>query len=86
MQSTLTQKTDAGRKSGSLNLFVPSLDGTPAQQPYARFKVCRGFIDDLNRLLPIRVRIELEGRIASGSEAGEIHSPQGLYRWEFQPG
>jgi hypothetical protein len=85
METTLERKTEVHRKTGALNLFAPSLDGSPAQQPYARFKVCRGFIDDLNRLLPIRVRIELETRIAGGTGSGEIQSPQGLYRWEFQP-
>jgi hypothetical protein len=85
MESTLDKKTEAQRKSGSLNLFAPSFDGMPDPQPYVRFKVCRGFIDDLNRMLPIRVRIEMETRIASGSSGGEIRSPQGLYRWEFRP-
>ena len=74
----LTQK-----KSGQLSLFAPAPAGHPSQ-PYARFKVCRGFIDDLNRLLPIRVRIELEGRVAAGEAAGEIHAPQGVFRWEFR--
>lgn len=86
MQSASLQNPSEvhAKKSGLLNFSVPSPEGEP--QPYARFRVCRGFIDDLNRMLPIRVRIQLEADICAGLCAGEIRGPQGFYRWDFTAG
>ncbi len=52
------------------------------EPPYARFRLCRGFIDDLNRILPIRLRIQLESELANGRKRGKV---EGLlrFRWEF---
>jgi hypothetical protein len=51
--------------------------------PYARFRFCRGFIDDLNLILPIRVRIRLETEIAKGRIRGQVEGPALRFRWEF---
>ncbi|MDB5103225.1 MAG: hypothetical protein JWP91_914 [Fibrobacteres bacterium] len=75
------------RKSGTLRLFPP---GEPVQEAlpadpaaYALFRMCRGFIDDLNRMLPIRTRIHLEGEIAHGRSQGKVDGPKASFRWEF---
>jgi hypothetical protein len=81
---TLPKKNALYRKSGSVSLFIS--DGSPqgfAAQPYSRFRICRGFIDDLNRLLPIRMRIHLEVEIGRGRSDGLVESPQLRFRWEF---
>ncbi len=51
--------------------------------PYVRFRLCRGFIDDLNRVLPIRVRIQLEGELAKGSTRGQVEGGSLRFQWEF---
>jgi hypothetical protein len=53
------------------------------QPPYIRFRLCRGFIDDLNRVLPIRVRIQLEGELAKGRKRGTFEGPVLRFRWDF---
>jgi hypothetical protein len=65
----------SGTESG-----VPAARGVP---PYARFRLCRGFIDDLNRILPIRMRIQLESDLANGRTRGQVEGPLLRFRWEF---
>lgn len=80
----------AGRRTGTLSLFQAkaTADGVNAQAeptgaPYARLRLCRGFLDDLNRILPIRARIRLEGELAQGLVRGEMEAPI-RFRWEFE--
>ena len=81
------------RRSGTLKLFLTApgepVSPTPAPVPaYALFRLCRGFLDDLNRVLPIRMRIQLETEIAKGRDRGRIEgagSGTG-FRWEFTAG
>ena len=83
--SPLPPRPAPSRKSGTLNLFPAPETGiaaAPADVPYARFRLCRGFIDDLNRILPIRARIRLEGELAQGLMRGELEAPI-RFRWEF---
>ena len=63
----------------------PAVPPRSARQepPYARFRLCRGFIDDLNRILPIRLRIQLEGELAEGRARGQVDGPSLRFRWEF---
>jgi hypothetical protein len=83
---SLPKKNALFRKSGSVSLFVSDGPDGFLNQPYTRFKICRGFIDDLNRLLPIRVRILLEIEIGRGRTGGEVDGTQLRFRWEFQEG
>jgi hypothetical protein len=53
------------------------------ESAYARFRLCRGFIDDLNRILPIRLRIQLEGELAEGRTRGKVEGASLRFRWEF---
>lgn len=82
MQNHALERKAANRKTGNLTLFGPSSDPS---QPHGRFKVTRGFIDDLNRVLPIRLRIQLEGEIGKGGLTGRFQTGQVGYSWEFQP-
>jgi hypothetical protein len=82
--TVLAIRTLIQKKNGVLGLFVPAAGGQ-APQPYSMFRVCRGFIDDLNHLLPIRARITIEGRIAAGETSGEVQTPTNLVRWEVRP-
>jgi hypothetical protein len=61
---------------------APAAPARPAP-PYARFRFCRGFIDDLNRILPIRLRIRLEGEVSKGRTRGQVDGPGLRFRWEF---
>ncbi len=82
---TLLKKNDLFRKTGSVNIFISN---GPAEDistnPFTRFKVTRGFIDDLNRLLPLRMRIHIEVEIGRGKQSGEAENSQTHIRWEFQ--
>lgn len=66
-----------------------SMEGNPVARPvrpvppYARFRFCRGFIDDLNRILPIRIRIRLEAEVFKGRTRGQVEGPALRFRWEF---
>lgn len=79
------------RFSGTLNLYHmarmedvgPSGPQARPQAPYVRFRLCRGYIDDLNRVLPIRVRIQLEGEIGKGGRRGQVEGGVMRFRWEF---
>lgn len=77
-------KKSQPRKSGTLGLFLTdnpvAADLTTA---YARFRVCRGFIDDLNSILPIRLRIRLESELLKGGMRGQVDGPVHKFRWEF---
>ena len=91
MQNSLTlgkavRKKETHRKSGTLSLF--SLESQPDAPPstYARFRVCRGFIDDLNRILPIRLRIQLEAEVEKGHAAGQVGGSTLRFRWEYLEG
>ena len=59
------------------------MEDTRLQLPYVRFRLCRGFIDDLNRVLPIRVRIQMEGEIVKGRRRGQVEAGAMRFRWEF---
>lgn len=83
MENALLERKAGLRKSGILSLFLAATTSGPAD-PYGRFRVTRGFIDDLNRVLPIRLRIQLEGEIARGGLTGVFQAGQVKYRWEFQ--
>ena len=80
----------AERRSGTLHLFQSDVateaEGTAPSglhgAPFARLRLCRGFLDDLNRILPIRARIRLEGELAQGLVRGEMDAPI-RFRWEF---
>lgn len=84
----------SGRFTGTLSLFQmdhmdrgeeagpSSLQARP-QASYVRFRLCRGYIDDLNRVLPIRVRIQLEGEIGKGGRRGRVEGGAMRFRWEF---
>jgi hypothetical protein len=77
------QGTPEGPVSGApADAAAPEARSRP-QPPYARFRLCRGFIDDLNRLLPIRLRIQLEGEISNGRQRGRVEGPSLRFRWEF---
>ncbi|GEM_PF-6151626 len=76
-------KTALFRKTGTVSLYISGGPDGSLNLPYTRFKICRGFIDDLNRLLPIRLRIHLEIAIGRGKIGGEAESPQQTFRWEF---
>lgn len=84
MSNALLERQVAGRKTGILSLFFVPGTGTGSGEPYGRFRVTRGFIDDLNRVLPIRLRIQLEGDIAKGGLTGGFQAGTVAYRWEFQ--
>lgn len=80
------------RRSGTLKLYLTApgdpAEGDPAAPPYARFRLTRGFLDDLARVLPIRMRIRLEREIANGRDRGRME-PAGSgtgFRWEFTAG
>ncbi|MDB5047607.1 MAG: hypothetical protein JWO30_678 [Fibrobacteres bacterium] len=83
-------KTESTRKSGILSLFLLEepipVQGEPVSMTpaYARFRLCRGFIDDLTRILPIRLRIQLEGDLANGATSGQVDGPPMRFRWEFR--
>lgn len=85
----MTQKSlsphprETDRKSGTLNLFLLKDPEAVSEPPYARFRLCRGFIDDLNRILPIRLRIQLEGELAEGKSKGRMETPSLRFHWEF---
>ena len=83
-------QTLSTRRSGSLTVYREDPPEAPAgpREPYARFRVCRGFLDDLNHILPIRMRIRIESEIAQGSAAGHAEGPGAGpgFRWEFVPG
>ena len=81
--STLDNKPEIRKKSGSINLFSPGQN--PHGGPYAYFKVCRGYIDDINGFLSIRLRIRLETQIAEGVERGELEVANAPFHWEFRP-
>lgn len=85
MENVSVVRKAAQRKTGTLSLLVPPTHSTGPAQPYGRFKVTRGFIDDLNRVLPIRLRIQLEGEIDRGGLTGSFQAGAVKYRWEFQP-
>lgn len=92
-KQTATGSLDASgrRRSGTLTLFLIA-PGDPPDAPaapaYARFRLCRGFLDDLNRDLPIRMRIQLETEIAKGRDRGRMESAGtgAGFRWEFAAG
>lgn len=85
MENTLLDRKEGLRKSGTLTLYVLAADPAAGpSEPYGRFRVTRGFIDDLNRVLPIRLRIQLEGDIARGGLTGSFQAGTVRYRWEFQ--
>ncbi len=79
------------RFSGTLSLYHmdrmeeagPSSPQARPQAPYVRFRLCRGYIDDLNRVLSIRVRIQLEGEIGKGGRRGQVEGGAMRFRWEF---
>lgn len=87
------QGAAAMRRSGTLKLYLIA-PGEPVSPPpaagpaYARFRLCRGFLDDLNRILPIRMRIQLEAEIAKGRDRGRIEGAGAAtgFRWEFTAG
>ena len=84
MQNAILDRKPEIRKSGTLSLFLaPEATGLSGEI-YGRFGVCRGFIDDLNRVLPIRLRIQLEGDIAKGGLTGSFRAGDVRYQWEFQ--
>lgn len=85
MQNAILERKPAVRKSGNLTLFLAPETQSGTADTYGRFKVCRGFIDDLNRVLPIRLRIQLEGEISKGGLTGGFQAGQVRYRWEFHP-
>jgi hypothetical protein len=85
MENVILDRKAAARNSGILSLSIPPKTPSGPSQPYGRFKVTRGFIDDLNRVLPIRLRIQLEGEIARGGLTGGFQAGQVRYGWEFQP-
>lgn len=80
----LPAKSPGRRSSGTLGLFhIEDAPQARPQVPYIRFRLCRGFIDDLNRVLPIRVRIQLEGEIVKGGRRGQVEGGAMRFRWEF---
>ena len=85
MDNAILDRKAAARKSGILCLSIPPKAPSGPSQPYGRFKVTRGFIDDLNRILPIRLRIQLEGEIARGGLTGGFQAGDVRYAWEFHP-
>ncbi len=91
MSQTPISTESASRRSGTLNLYLTepgdphsegekTLTDTP---PYARFRMTRGFLDDLNRMLPIRLRIQLETEINKGRNRGRIEGKGPAFHWEF---
>ena len=85
MENAILDRKAGLRKSGILTLFSLASDPAPGpSEPYGRFRVTRGFIDDLNRVLPIRLRIQLEGEIARGGLTGAFQAGPVKSRWEFQ--
>jgi hypothetical protein len=84
MENALLDRKPVSRQTGTLSLFHAPESQTTAADPYGRFRVCRGFIDDLNRVLPIRLRIQLEGDISKGALTGGFQAGTVRYRWEFQ--
>jgi hypothetical protein len=84
MQNAILDRKAALRKTGTLSLFLAPEAAGPSGDSYGRFRVCRGFIDDLNRVLPIRLRIQLEGDISKGGLTGTFRAGEVKYRWEFQ--
>lgn len=83
MPNASLERNAAVRKSGNLSLFLAPDAAGPAGEAYGRFRVCRGFIDDLNRVLPIRLRIQLEGEISKGGLTGSFRAGDVRYQWEF---
>lgn len=82
--SPSSSKSQPRKSSGTLCLYRPEEAGNPRPlTPYVRFRLCRGFIDDLNRVLPIRVRIQLEGELSKGRMRGEVEGGSLRFRWEF---
>jgi hypothetical protein len=75
------------RKTGSLSLFLLDTEASEEGNLYARLRLCRGFLDDLNRILPIRMRIRIESDIADGRSAGRMDAAGDgrALRWEFLP-
>jgi hypothetical protein len=74
------------RRTGTLSLFLVDPSGPPdRREAYARLRLCRGFLDDLNRLLPIRMRIRIETEIAQGRTGGRMEAPGPgpAFAWEF---
>ena len=84
MPNAILERNPALRKSGTLSLFLAPEAAGHAGDSYGRFRVCRGFIDDLNRVLPIRLRIQREGDISKGGLTGSFRAGEVRYRWEFQ--
>jgi hypothetical protein len=81
-------KAPGRRSSGTLGLYriedrIEEAPQARPQVPYIRFRLCRGFIDDLNHVLPIRVRIQLESEIVKGGRFGQVEGGQMRFRWEF---
>ena len=91
---TASEKTAPARRSGTLKLFLAGPGaaesaGDAKVQPspaYAHFRLCRGFLDDLNRMLPIRLRIQLETEIGKGRDRGRMEAAGPGFRWEFTEG
>ena len=93
-QNPLTvHSAEAVRKSGTLSLFLLEDElhtVSDAQVPaavvgplFARFRLSRGFLDDENHILPIRLRIQLEGELAHGRKHGQVEGPLLRFHWEF---
>ena len=96
-QNRVSAENASAKRSGTLKLYLtapgqPQDAGTPADAtsataaPYARFRMCRGFLDDLNRMLPIRLRIQLETEIGKGHSRGRMEGNGPGFRWEFTEG
>lgn len=89
-QPTARAAEAAVRRSGTLKLHLVPADApqseAPTGPPYARFRMTRGFLDDLNRILPIRMRIQLESEIAKGRDRGRMDVPGTAFLWEFAEG
>ena len=80
----------AVRRSGTLKLYLVPADAlrtdSPSGPAYAHFRLTRGFLDDLNRMLPIRMRIQLESEISKGRDRGRMDAPGTAFLWEFAEG
>ncbi len=86
-RETVTQAIST-RKSGPLSLFLLDAAAPDGGGLYARLHLRRGFLDDLNRILLIRIRIRIETEIAQGSISGRIEAAGAgpAFRWEFCAG
>lgn len=94
MEANLPATNGPTKRSGMLALLLPPDDSStplgignsPAPvQVYAHFKVSRGYIDDLNRILPIRQRINLEAEISRGTLTGPMQLRGSQFHWAFRP-